>query len=70
MAPKAMSWEVTDYRLENLGVAVEDPGVDWEAIAAMVAEREEADKETAEAEQSVQSIADELRDLADRVEQL
>ena len=70
VAPKAMSWEVTDYRLENLGVAVEDPGVDWEAIAAMVAEREEADKETAEAEQSVQSIADELRDLADRVEQL
>ena len=65
-----MSWEVTNYRLENLGVAVEDPGVDWEAIAAMVSEREEADKETAEAEQSVQSIADELRDLADQVEQL
>jgi hypothetical protein len=65
-----MSWEVSDYRLENLGADVADPAIDWDAIVAMVAAREEADKETAESEQSAQSIADELRDLADQVEQL
>lgn len=70
VAPKEMSWEVSDYRLVNLGVAVDDPGIDWEAIAAMIAEREEADRETAEAENPARLIAGELRDLADQVEQL
>jgi len=69
VAPKDMSWEVSDYRLENLGADVADPAIDWDAIARMIAEKEEADKETAESEQA-QSLADELRELADRVEQL
>ena len=67
VSPKEMSWEVSDYRLENLGAAVEDPAIDWAGIAALIAAREEADKETAEAEQLAPSIADELHDLADRV---
>jgi len=70
VSPKDMAWEVSDYKLENLGAAVEDPSIDWAAIVALVEEREEADKETAEAEQSAQSLANELRDLADQVEQL
>jgi hypothetical protein len=72
VSPKNMAWDITDYKLENLGADVVDPAIDWEAIAAMVAAREEADTQTAESEQAPRelSLADQLRELADRVEGL
>jgi hypothetical protein len=45
-----MAWDISDYKLENLGPDLADPGIDWEAIARMIAEKEEAAKETAESE--------------------
>jgi hypothetical protein len=45
-----MAWDISDYKLENLGVDIADPGIDWDAIARMIAEKEEAAKETAESE--------------------
>jgi hypothetical protein len=84
-----MAWDVSDYKLENLGVDIADPGIDWDAIARMIAEKEEAAKETAESEEDVEevvlsgpiaahglkpavgsSLAEELRDMANRVEAL
>ena len=50
VAPENMAWDISDYKLENLGVDIADPGIDWDAIARMIAEKEEAAKETAESE--------------------
>ena len=50
VSPKDMAWEISDYKLENLGPDVADPGIDWDAIAKLVAAKEEAEKETAESE--------------------
>ena len=84
-----MAWDISDYKLENLGPDPLDPGIDWDAIARMIAEKEEAAKETAESEEDVEeivlsgqvaahglkpavgsSLAEELRDMANRVEAL
>jgi hypothetical protein len=89
VAPENMAWDISDYKLENLGVDIADPGIDWDAIARMIAEKEEAAKETAESEEDVEevvlsgpvgmhglkpmvgsSLAEELRDMANRVEAL
>ena len=50
VAPENMAWDISDYKLENLGPDPLDPGIDWDAIARMIAEKEEAAKETAESE--------------------
>jgi hypothetical protein len=76
-----MAWDVTDYKLENLGPDPLDPGIDWDAIARMIAEKEEAAKETEASEAMPEpavdplrdtgaSLAEELRALADRIESL
>jgi hypothetical protein len=88
-----MAWDISDYKLENLGVDISDPGIDWDAIAKMIADRDEAAKETEESESIPEpevdkvvlsgpvaahglkpavgsSLAEELRNLADRVEAL
>jgi hypothetical protein len=68
-----MAWTVRDYKLENWGVDPKVDEVDWDAIAKLVAAKEEADKQTEEAEKAVEkpvSIADQLRLLADKVEML
>ena len=70
---KNMAWTVRDYKLENWGVDPKVDEVDWDAIAKLVAAKEEADKQTEEAEKAVEkpvSIADQLRLLADKVEML
>jgi len=71
VSPDNMAWDISDYKLENLGPDPLDPGIDWDAIARMIAEKEEADKETAESETIVvtaPTIADRLRELADELE--
>ena len=68
-----MAWDISEDKLENLGADVADPGIDWAAIAEMVAAREEAEKETAESEAAVAtepSISDRLRQLADEMDGL
>jgi len=73
VSPKNMAWDISEYKLENLGADVADPGIDWAAIAEMVAAREEAEKETAESEAAVAtepSISDRLRQLADEMDGL
>ena len=76
-----MAWDISDYKLENLGVDIVDPGIDWDAIARMITAKEEAAKETEESEampepianligETGQSLAQELRALADRIESL
>jgi hypothetical protein len=51
-----MAWDISDYKLENLGADVADPAIDWEAIAKMIADKEAAAKETAESENPVPLI--------------
>ncbi len=82
VSPKNMAWAVSDYKLENLGADVNDPAIDWDAIAKMVAAKEEAEKETEESENMVEkpyspekssppnALSEQLRELADRVEAL
>jgi hypothetical protein len=73
VAKKNMAWSVRDYKLENLGPDPLAEGIDWDAISRMVAAKEEADKQTEESEKAVEkslSIADQLRELADKVELL
>ena len=81
VSPENMAWDISDYKLENLGPDPLDPGIDWDAIARMIAEKEEAAKETAEAEAMVPSVpvsednnasvlAAKLRELADQIEAL
>jgi hypothetical protein len=71
VAPENMAWDVSDYKLENLGVDIADPGIDWDAIARMIAEKEAAAKETEESETivvTIPSVSDRLRELADELE--
>ena len=77
-----MAWDISDYKLENLGPDPLDPGIDWDAIARMIAEKEEAAKETAESEKIIEappkpsdpmaemtpSLSDQLRRIADQIE--
>ena len=51
VSPKNMAWDISDYKLENLGPDITAPEIDWDAIAALVAAKEEAAKETAESEE-------------------
>ncbi len=64
VSPKNMAWDISDYKLENLGPDPLDPGIDWDAIARMIAEKEEAEKETAESEALASAPADETAILA------
>jgi hypothetical protein len=50
VAPENMAWDISDYKLENLGPDPLDPSIDWDAVARMIADKEEAAKETAESE--------------------
>jgi hypothetical protein len=82
VAPENMAWDISDYKLENLGVDIADPGIDWDAIAKMIADKEEAAKETAESEKIIKaplkpvdtmaemapSLSDQLRRIADAIE--
>ena len=84
VAPDNMAWDISDYKLENLGPDPLDPGIDWDAIARMIAEKEEAAKETAESEKTIKappkpsdpmaemapSLSEQLRRIADQVEAL
>ena len=66
-----MAWDISDYKLENLGPDVADPAIDWAGLAKMIADKEEAEKETAESEAQVlkpPSISDRLRELADELD--
>ena len=83
-SPENMAWDISDYKLENLGPDLLDPGIDWDAIVRMVAEKEEAAKETAESEKIIKappkpvdlqaafssSLADQLRIIADQIDDL
>ena len=64
VSPKNMAWDISDYKLENLGPDPLDPGIDWDAIARMIAEKEEAEKETAESEALASAPVDETAILA------
>ena len=71
VSPENMAWDISDYKLENLGPDPLSPDIDWAAVAKMIAEKEEAEKETAESETIVvtaPTIADRLRELADELE--
>ena len=57
VAPENMAWDISDYKLENLGPDPLDPAIDWDAIARMIAEKEEAAKETAESEEGIEEVA-------------
>jgi hypothetical protein len=84
VAPENMAWDISDYKLENLGVDIADPGIDWNAIAKMIADKEEAARETAESEKIIKapptpvdtmtdyvpSLSDQLRRIADQIEEL
>jgi hypothetical protein len=81
VAPENMAWDISDYKLENLGPDPLDPGIDWDAVAKMVADKEEAAKETEASEilpppteniavESSQTLAAELRALASQIELL
>ena len=78
-----MAWDISDYKLENLGPDITAPEIDWNAIAALVAAKEEAAKETAESEElpppleevvetesQARTLATQLRELADKIEAL
>jgi|TARA_B110001454_G_scaffold52715_1_gene51552 hypothetical protein len=56
VSPENMAWDISDYKLENLGADLGDPGIDWDAIARMIAEKEEAAKETAESEEDIEEV--------------
>ena len=56
VSPDNMAWDISDYKLESLGVDIADQGIDWDAIARMIAEKEEAARETAESENPVPLI--------------
>jgi len=81
VAPGNMAWDISDYKLENLGVDIAEPGIDWDAIAKMMADKEEAAKETEASEalplpivelegDNSRVLAQELRALADKIESL
>jgi len=63
VAPENMAWDISDYKLENLGPDPLDPGIDWDAVAKMIAEKEEAAKETAESEEITEEVV--LEELAE-----
>ena len=70
MSPKDMAWDVSDYKLENLGPAPVpelNPEIDWDAVALMV-QAEEAKKNTMSRASAL--LAHQLRELADKVEAL
>jgi hypothetical protein len=70
VSPKDMAWDVSDYKLENLGPAPVpelNPEIDWDAVALMV-QVEEAKKNTIS--QAATLLARQLRELADKVEAL
>ena len=56
VAPENMAWDISDYKLEHLGPDVADPAIDWAGLAKMIAEKEEAARETAESENPVPII--------------
>jgi hypothetical protein len=65
-----MAWDVSDYKLENLGPAPVpelNPEIDWDAVARMIAEEE---KKKATVNQTAANLALQLRELADKVEAL
>ena len=71
VSPENMAWDISDYKLENLGPDPLSPNIDWAAVTQMVAVREAAEKETAESESigaTTPTVADRLRGLADELE--
>ena len=77
VSPENMAWDISDYKLENLGPDPLSPNIDWAAVTQMVAVREAAEKETAESEwrslresigATTPTVADRLRGLADELE--
>lgn len=70
VSPKDMAWDVSEYKLENLGpppVPELNPEIDWDAVARMV-EADELKKKSLDTASSV--LARQLRELADKVEAL
>jgi hypothetical protein len=65
-APFNMAWDIDDYKLENLGVDINE--VNWDAVTAMIEAKESAEIETAEAQQP--SVANQLREIAEQLTQL
>ena len=63
VAPENMAWDISDYKLENLGPDPLDPGIDWDAVAKMVADKEEAAKETEASEEITEEVV--LEELAE-----
>ena len=71
VSPKDMAWDISDYKLENLGedpAPVLNPEVDWDAVARMIAEEEM--KKTEVVSQTAANLARQLRELADKVDAL
>jgi hypothetical protein len=71
VSPENMAWDISDYKLENLGPDPLSSNIDWAAVTQMVAVREAAEKETAESESigaTTPTVADRLRGLADELE--
>ena len=70
VSPKDMAWDISDYKLENLGedpAPVLNPEIDWDAVALMIAKAEEAKLTVS---QTSANLARQLRELADKVEAL
>jgi len=70
VSPKDMAWDVSDYKLENLGPAPVpelNPEIDWDAVALLV-QADELKKKALDTASTV--LAQQLRELADKVEAL
>ena len=70
VSPKDMAWDISDYKLENLGPAPApelNPEIDWDAVTRMVqAEEKKVDNMI----RAGAELARQLRELADKVEHL
>jgi len=65
-APFNMAWDIDDYKLENLGLNVEE--VDFDAVLDMIEAKEETEQQTAESQQL--SISDQLKAIAEQLTHL
>ena len=72
VAPENMAWDISDYKLENLGPDPLDPGIDWDAIARMIVLSGPAAHGLKPASDKLRNdvLIQDLRELADKLEAL
>ena len=70
-----MAWDISDYKLENLGpdpVPELNPEINWDEVARMVKAKQakKAQAQKSETPQAPDTLAKQLRQLADKVQAL